>query len=55
MNKLISNLKLIIDKYPDILCVAETKTDEFFPASQFSFPGYHKHYHLDICYRWGVY
>ena len=38
MNKLISNLKLIIVKYPDIFSVAETKADEFFPTAQFSFP-----------------
>ena len=37
MNKLISNLKLIIVKYPDIFSVAETKADEFFNCTvQFS-------------------
>ena len=47
------NVKLIIDEHADILCVTETKIDNSFPTAQFSWPGYHKAYHLDISDRRG--
>ena len=42
------NLKLITAEYFDILCVAETKIDNSFLTAQFSWPGYHKPYRLDM-------
>ena len=49
------NLKLIINKHVDIQCVGETKTGNSFPTAQFSWPGYHKPYSLDISdRRWGL-
>ena len=47
------NVKLIIDEHVDILCVAEAKIDNSFPTAQFSWPGYHKPYRLDISDRKG--
>ena len=47
------DLKLIIDENIDILCLAETKIDESFPTAQFTLPGYHKHYRLDITEKQG--
>ena len=47
------NLKLIIDKHVDILCVAETKIENSFPTAQFSWPKYYKPYRLDISDRQG--
>ena len=49
------NLKLIIDEHVDIQCVGETKIGNSFPTAQFSWPGYHKPYSLDISdRRWGL-
>ena len=48
IRKKFDNLRLIIDEHVDILCVAETKIDNSFPTSQFSWSGYHKPYRLDI-------
>ena len=42
------DLKLIINENVDILCLAETKIDKFFPTTQFILPGYRKPYRLDI-------
>ena len=51
IRKKFDNLTLIIDEHVDILCVAETKIDNSFPTAQFSWPGYHKPYRLDISDR----
>ena len=53
IRKKFDNLTLIIDEHVDILCVAETKIDNSFPTAQFSWPGYHKPYRLDISDRKG--
>ena len=53
IRKKFDNLTLIIDEHVDILCVAETKIDNSFPTAQFSWPGYHKPYRLDISHRRG--
>ena len=45
------HLKLIIDEHVDILCVPETKIGNSSPTAQFSWPGYHKPYRLDISDR----
>ena len=47
------DLKLIVNEYLDILCIAETKIDESFPTAQFLLPGYHKPYRLDISDKQG--
>ena len=48
IRKKFDDLKLIVNKDVDILCIAETETDESFPTAQFLLSGYHKPYHLDI-------
>ena len=36
IRKRFDDLKLIVNENVDILCIAETKTDESFPTAQFS-------------------
>ena len=43
-----SNLFDMIDQNIDIICLAETKLDDSFPASNFLIPGYTSPYRLDI-------
>ena len=42
------NLADMIDQNIDIVCLAETKLDSSFPASNFSIPGYTSPYRLDV-------
>ena len=53
IRKKFDDLKLIINENVDILCITETKIDEYFPTAQFLLPGYHKPYRLDISDKQG--
>ena len=53
IRKTFDDLKLIVNKNVDILCIAETKIDESFPTAQFLLAGYHKPYHLGISDKQG--
>ena len=46
-NKL-DDLKLLLGKSLDIICISETKLDETFPTAQFAIEGFSKPYRLDI-------
>ena len=54
IRKTTDDFQLIINENVDILCIVETKIDEFFPTTQFLLPGYHKLYRLDISNKQGV-
>ena len=47
------NLREIIDRNFDTLCVAETKIDSSFPTSWFSLERCHSSYRLDVSNRRG--
>ena len=53
IRKNFDDFKLIINENVDILCIAETKIDEFFPTAQFVLLGYRKPYCLDISDKQG--
>ena len=53
VRKTFDDLKLIINKNVDILCIAETKIDKSFPTAQFLLSGYYKPYRLDISDKQG--
>ena len=46
-NKL-DDLKFLLGKSLDILCISETKLDETFPTVQFAIEGFSKPYRLDV-------
>ena len=46
-NKL-DDLKFLLGKSLDIICISETKLDETFPTAQFAIEGFSKPYRLDI-------
>ena len=46
-NKL-DDLKFLLGKSLDIICISETKLDETFPTAQFAIEGFNKSYLLDI-------
>ena len=46
-NKL-DDLKILLEKSLDIICISETKLDETFPTAQFAIEGFNKPYSLDI-------
>ena len=47
------NMSSLISENGDILIVAETKLDSFFPTTQFAIPGFHHPFRLDINRRSG--
>ena len=46
-NKL-DDLKILLGKSLDIICISETKLDETFPTAQFAIDGFNKPYRLDV-------
>ena len=43
-----TDLQTIINGNVDIVSIAETKLDAYFPSAQFTLEGYYTPYHLDI-------
>ena len=48
INFKLDDLKIVLGKSLDIICIFETKLDETFPTTEFSIEGFNKPYHLDV-------
>ena len=44
----LDDLKILLGKSLDSICISETKLDETFPTAQFAIEGFSKHYRLDV-------